>query len=56
MSDDTYTEQDYSDALQDVIASLIFFLQVGDTLGKGQGQMMGEFMSAFNKATAEVEA
>lgn len=43
-------EQDYRDALSEMVDSVVAFLQIGTELGKSELEMMGTFQAEFVKA------
>ena len=50
MSDDTYTEEDYQEALREVAAKLDVFLTIGLALGKPQHALLADIMGAVGRA------
>lgn len=42
----------YEEAKQAVVEALIEFLKAAEELGKGEVEVMGEFMAAFQQAAA----
>ena len=56
MADETYTEDDYQAALEDLAGELDEFLTIGLALGKPQHQLLADVMGAVGQAASGVSA